>query len=81
MEDNWISTKEKLPETRQYVLFFRSKHYAEARVEAGIFVLNYENEHGKYGAVFIGANKTFNKLETVTHWQPLPAPPQTVKQQ
>ncbi len=72
---NWIKVKDRLPETRQEILFFVSVSYAGIHAQQGIFVENYENEHGNHGSIFIKSDGSRWKLDYVSHWMPLPEPP------
>ena len=73
MNKEWISTKEKMPETRQRVLF--SCGYINESVQLGIYVEHYETEICKPCSVFISDNKGFYHAESVKYWIPLPLNP------
>lgn len=64
--DNWISVKEKLPETNVIVLIW-NKRKGKGRVN----IDKLAND-----GFWINSNR-----KDVTHWQLLPAPPSTIEQQ
>lgn len=59
----WIKVSDKLPEEEQYVLYYCS---------------NYEkiDKTQYYNGFFLGVSTAFNN---VTHWMPLPSPPEIEK--
>ncbi|EJA4780407.1 DUF551 domain-containing protein [Escherichia coli] len=71
--DGWISCSERMPDDKQYVWFF-----GEARGFAGrdTFEGYYDWSRNKWWAVTDIGEEPASK---VTHWMPLPEPPQEVK--
>lgn len=62
----WISVKDKLPENNQQVLVYGKGHYATCTFMG-------EDYWQKY--LFMNYDMRYNTLG-VTHWMPLPAPPE-----
>ncbi|MBD2803045.1 DUF551 domain-containing protein [Xenorhabdus sp. M] len=65
---NWISVDKSLPEPIETVLIVIS-----GRVFCGY--LSMDEEHGFY----IPSTSTYMDLNAVSHWQPLPFPPENLK--
>lgn len=70
----WISVKDRLPEENQEVLI----SYGQKPFFLIAF-LYHPNHPKKDVKMFCGQNNTNYSLNYVTHWQPLPAPPQEEK--
>ena len=59
-KDRWISVKERLPVIGQTVLCYRD--------------IDSKSDHA-YATTWSQEEERFYKLNSVTHWQPLPTPP------
>lgn len=66
-QTNWISVKDRLPETNQEVLVYRGSHIGDL-MNVYTYVGNdkWEDEYGYWSVT---------DDEGITHWMPLPAPP------
>ncbi|EHH5044154.1 DUF551 domain-containing protein [Escherichia coli] len=73
--DSWISCSERMPEKNQNVLI--SVNFDSALVEPLICSARYTGSTFRRGDATI---KPGNGVEQVTHWMPLPEPPQEVNQ-
>ncbi len=60
----WISVKDRLPESDDYVLCYRDSCGLSSRIMVGFYL------RGKWTCGAIG---------NVTHWMPLPEPPEEVQ--
>ncbi len=71
LDRQWISVKERLPEDNQETLIVfinkAGKHVGESLYKNGKFYYVAETDHGYYEEIF----------SCVTHWMPLPAPPES----
>ncbi|MGT4004316.1 DUF551 domain-containing protein [Escherichia coli] len=72
--DGWISCSERMPEKNQNVLI--SVNFDSSLVEPLICSARYTGSTFRRGEATI---KSGNGVEQVTHWMPLPEPPQEVK--
>jgi len=73
---NWISIKDKLPEIEKYVLVCYKNNVFQGYLD--------EWEHDNCWYIFSGSftldEVDYNiKLDEVTHWMPLPEPPEELK--
>ncbi|HDP9435823.1 TPA: DUF551 domain-containing protein [Escherichia coli] len=73
--DSWISCSERMPEKNQNVLI--SVNFDSSLVEPLICSARYTGSTFRRGDATI---KPGNGVEQVTHWMPLPEPPQEVNQ-
>ncbi|MDQ9214939.1 DUF551 domain-containing protein [Escherichia marmotae] len=71
--DGWISCSERMPEKNQNVLI--SVNFDSSLVEPLICSARYTGSTFRRGEATI---KSGNGVEQVTHWMPLPEPPQEV---
>jgi len=79
--DNWISVEESQPKDCQHVLFCSKSGNIDKTIYWGRDMWKLNNGpkgreyYGKYGRYFEAANNGY----IVTHWQPLPPPPEVIK--
>lgn len=77
----WISVKERLPEIGQHVLGFTTKgfDYVDRHLEGERHIdhiICYMINNGENNWFIEVLNKIAFELEDITHWMPLPEPPE-----
>lgn len=71
--NQWINTKDRLPEKRQPVLFTNG-----ATIQKGVFLPVLINKHSDFENVFMGDDEGFYQMSAsiISHWMPLPDLPE-----
>lgn len=67
----WISTKHKMPEKMQFVLFCEYNDFGSFRGELQTFHIGWFDEIGQWFSECTG----WMDNKTITHWMKLPSPP------
>lgn len=67
-ESPWISVEDRLPDSAGPVIIFRNGSVGEFSYSDGTFFTN----------VLVGTKYVRMDIEGVTHWMPLPAPPESL---
>lgn len=76
MRADWISVKDRLPEEFKRVLIFRANYEGDIENKMHVGFLSYKGEfRGSQGELF---DDDLYPHTLITHWMPLPAPPNEV---
>jgi hypothetical protein len=68
----WISVKDRLPDTESSILV--AFKWFDKPIEVRQMTY-YSEDHWHRSDMFVSPEGAFHRLETITHWMPLPKPP------